>query len=149
MTSMATLAMYAGTATPPDDLVRIVPILPVPDVAAAVDYYRDRLGFEVLFMHSPVGVGDYAGVSRGGCHIHFNQGAVPEAPDTGSALYLEVRDVDRFYEEVRERGAFAPDFPRVFPAIREHPPEDKDYGLRDTIFVDPNGYVICAGTPYE
>ena len=144
-----TLATHVAASPPADDLVRIVPILPVPDVAAAVEYYRDRLGFEVLFMHSPEGVGDYAGVSRGGCDIHFNQGAAPELPNTGTALYLQVRDVDRFYAEIRQRGALPPGFPRVFPAIREHAPEDKDYGLRDTIFVDPNGYIVVVGTPCE
>ncbi|MBT3267125.1 VOC family protein [Candidatus Poribacteria bacterium] len=149
MNTIATVATHVWGAAPAGDLVRIVPILPVPDVAAAVAYYRDRLGFEVLFMHSPEGVGDYAGVSRDGCDIHFNQGAAPELPNTGTALYLQVRDVDRFYAEIRERGAFAPGFPRVFPAIREHPPEDKEYGLRDTIFVDPHGYIVVAGTPYE
>ncbi|HIG73543.1 MAG TPA: hypothetical protein EYQ24_02885, partial [Bacteroidetes bacterium] len=74
--------------------------------------------------------------------IHFRQGTPPETPGVDGGVYLQVRDVDRFYAEIRERGAFGEGFPRAFAAIREHPPEDKDYRLRDTIFVDLNGYVV-------
>ena len=130
-----------------DGVVGITPIFTVPDVAATVEYYRDRLGFDVVFMSSPEGVGDYAAVSLGGHDIHFREGTAPEAPGIDGGVYIEVRDVDRFYAEVKTRGALEDGFPRSFDEIREHPPEDKDYGLRDTILVDPNGYIVCAGTP--
>jgi len=31
--------------------------------------------------------------------------------------------------------------------IRGHPPEDKTYGLRDIIFVGPEGYILVFGQP--
>ena len=141
--------LVAGDLGGQDNVVGITPIFTVPDVAATVEYYRDRLGFEVVFVSSPEGVGDYGAVARGGSQIHFRQGTPPETPGVDGGVYIQVRDVDRFYAEIRERGAFGESFPRAFAAIREHPPEDKDYGLRDTIFVDLNGYVVCAGTPRE
>ena len=40
-----------------------------------------------------------------------------------------------------------PEFPRQLDAIREHSPEDKEYGMRDVILVDPNGYILVFGQP--
>jgi|SaaInl4_135m_RNA_FD_contig_41_499314_length_1513_multi_3_in_0_out_0_1 catechol 2,3-dioxygenase-like lactoylglutathione lyase family enzyme len=148
MMPFSTLAAYLGTAAVQEQVVGITPILPVPDVAAAVEYYRDKLGFEVVFQVAPEGVGPYACVRRGGYDVHFIGGDPPETPGARAGLYLQVRDVGAFYAEMKDRGAFGPGVPRVFTAIREHPVEEKNYG-RDTIFVDLNGYTICAGQPYE
>ena len=148
MIPTSTLATWVAAATAEEQVVGITPILPVPDVAAAVEDYRDRLGFEVVFQVSLEGVGPYACVSRGGYAIHFIGGDPPATPGARAGVYLQVRDVDAFYAEMKERGAFGEGFPRVFPAIREHPVEEKNYG-RDTIFVDLNGYTICAGQPYS
>ena len=63
--------LVAGDLGGQDNVVGITPIFTVPDVAATVEYYRDRLGFEVVFVSSPEGVGDYGAVARGGSQIHF------------------------------------------------------------------------------
>jgi hypothetical protein len=57
--------------------------------------------------------------------------------------------VDIVYEGLQQRGAFGENFPNAYDAIREHPPEDKAYGMCDLIMVDPNGYIVVFAHPIE
>lgn len=44
-------------------------VLEVRDFQRALAHYRDRLGFEIEFVHE----GFYAGMQRGGCRVHLKQ----------------------------------------------------------------------------
>jgi catechol 2,3-dioxygenase-like lactoylglutathione lyase family enzyme len=48
------------------DLLRTIPALPVKDVAAAAEFYRDRLGFEIGHTDEGFGI-----VTRSGVEIHL------------------------------------------------------------------------------
>lgn len=126
-------------------VTQLAPMLTVPDVSATITYFRDRLGFAVNFHASHPGIPEYASVSRDGFAVHLLEGEPPSEPGANGGIHLYVGDVDILYQELRERGAFRHDFPQQYPAIREHPPEDKIYGLRDLIMLDPNGYILCFG----
>jgi len=117
---------------------RVAPVFLVPDVEAALDHYRERLGFEV----SPYvddGRAVYGYATRDGCTIHFALCAA--SPSANSRLspgmfdaYLEVTDLDELAGELAERGAVITD-----------PPQDREYGLRDLHVRDLNGYVLGIG----
>jgi len=119
---------------------RVAPVFLVPDVQAALDHYRDRLGFEV----SPYVDGGrtvYGYASRGRCTIHF--ALCTTGPSTNSRLspgmfdaYLEVADLGELAGELADRGADITD-----------PPRDREYGLRDIHVRDLNGYVLGIGEP--
>lgn len=128
-------------------LKSLAPILEVVSVADAVAFYCDKLGFSEVFIAESPHLATYAAVHRDGFAVHFIEQGGRDASDVRSGINIMVDDVDALYLEFKERGAFAEGFPRHLDAIREHPPEDKEYGMRDIIFVDPNGYILVFGHP--
>lgn len=118
------------------------------DIDATVDFYCDKLGFELGFLIKE-GIIPFASVYRDYTSINFREGKISSPPGENGGIVLQVDDVDEFYEEIKKRGALSDNFPQSYPGIREHPPEDKDYGIRDMFLVDPNGYIIQILTPLD
>jgi catechol 2,3-dioxygenase-like lactoylglutathione lyase family enzyme len=114
-------------------------VLLVDDVAAALDYYRDKLGFEGHAWE--VNPTHYGYASRGGCNVHFCHvhGARPKpnhitVPPDMFDLYVYVDDVDGLHEELAGRGADI-----------LAPPVNTEYGLREIRVRDPHGYILAFG----
>ena len=122
--------MPAYPSSTPVQFIQGAPVLHVPDVNAAVGYYRDVLGFTPDF-----GDDDYAVVWRDNSAIHFVKS---DRRPSGVHLFQWVRDVDSCYGEVRERGA----------EITVEP-GDRPYGVRDFSVRDPNGVSIIFGQEIE
>ena len=127
-----------------------IPMLAVPDILQAVRYYRDRLGFQLAV--EPTDGDKYAVFECGEAFLHLTEAA--RSANNGSAgdvggVFVLVEDVDALYEALRGKGAFRTDFPKDRGQVREHPPEDKPYGYRDMIFVDPFGYRFCFAQSLE
>ena len=121
--------------------VRFIAVAPrflVPDVVKAAEYYRDVLGFEILgFLQDPPVL---ALVSRDDVEIHFGQGGAPAGsgtPNRGSApdACIWVGDVDVLAGELNERGA------RILEG-----PVDREYGMREIVIQDPDGFRIAFGS---
>ena len=119
----------------------IAPFFIVKDVAAALSFYRDRLGFEVTFQepaHNPF----FAIVSRGGAMIMLKSvgvTALPNCerqPDARWDAYLSVPDPDELAAEFSSRGV-------AFSA----PLQDTHDGLRGFELKDTDGYVLFFGRP--
>lgn len=112
-------------------LTRVVPILDVRDVEAALRFYVERLGFEVAFRyeHDP---GNYAGVRRGEVELHM-QWQEQSHFDDGTAGRGRIRiltpDPDALHAEFRASGATRED-------VRIH---DTEWGTREFGFRDPDG----------
>jgi catechol 2,3-dioxygenase-like lactoylglutathione lyase family enzyme len=101
----------------------------VADVAAAVAFYTNELGFEPSFTWGDPPT--IAGVTLGKAQIFLEKGA----PDPrGSALYFLVGDADELYEFHRSRGV---------EVVTE--PADEPYGLRDYRVRDLHGYELSFG----
>jgi uncharacterized glyoxalase superfamily protein PhnB len=118
-------------------LTGLAPVLIVPEVREALDYYRDKLGFEVDgWEPNPA---QYGYATRDGCDIHFNQGETPQPnsevvqPDLFD-VYFTVDDVEGLYEELLGRGADL-----------LHEPMDRPWGLREIRVQDPFGYILAFG----
>ena len=126
---------------------RLMPILMAQNLDETVAFYTDKLGFAVDFVFKEPGIDGYASLYRDEVFINFREGTPPENPSSFGGISIEVDNVDEFYQELVDRGALPKNYPRQFPHIREHPPEDKDYGVRDMFLVDPNGYILTALTP--
>jgi len=114
----------------PAQFLQGAPVLHVPDVQAATQFYRDVLGFT-----SDFGDDSYAVVWRDNSAIHFVR---DKARPTGVHLFQWVRDVDAYHREVVSRGA------RV-----SSPPANQPYGLREFAVEDPNGVGIIFGQDIE
>ena len=91
----------------------------VPDVVAAAEYYRDKLGFKILgyFLDPPV----FAMVARDAVEIHFGKSdnAAPPSPNhlrrpgLGLDAYIWVNDLDSLYAELQSRGVKIVDGPTM------------------------------------
>jgi ankyrin repeat protein len=98
-------------------LSSVTPILPVPDVPAAIAHYTRVLGFaEDWSWGDPTP--DFASVSRGDVCIFL---AAPD-PEPGESadrtpmwLFISVDDVDALHAELAERGADIREAPTDFP----------------------------------
>ena len=81
-------------------LSRIAPEIPVIDLKKALDYYREKLGFELAAL-SPTK--DYAVVERDGIAIHlFERTASPFEP---AGVHVFTHQLEELQTELRRRGA--------------------------------------------
>lgn len=118
------------TPIPPQvDCERQHPTLPVPDVAAATDFYTTKLGFTLGFTWGdPPGI---AGVNLGKVQMFLERGT----PNPGGcSVYFVVGDADELHEFHRAGGVQV-----VVPL------EDRVYGLRDYRVRDLHGYELNFG----
>ena len=112
------------------ELPGAVPEIPVSDVVAAAEYYRDRLAFTVDWLEADIAL---AGVSRDRCRL-FLAGPGFRAPrgDAGPVstwLNLPGKDeVDRLHRAWRATDA-----------ILLSDPESKPWGLHEFTAADPDG----------
>jgi catechol 2,3-dioxygenase-like lactoylglutathione lyase family enzyme len=116
-------------------------VLLVPDVAAALDWWRDALGFETEVYEG----GDFYGYARrDGVYVHLSK-CTDVRPNSGASppdlfdLYVYVDDVEALHAELVERGR----------AEILHPPTDRAYGMREIRVRDPHGYVLGIGQPVQ
>lgn len=119
-------------------LTGIAPQFLVDDLAAAVAYYRDRLGFGVDFCYDSF----YAGVSRDGFAIHLKCApkTVSDRPHRRQHehldAYIGVSGVAALQEELRSRGA------HITKSLEARP-----WSCLDFYVEDPDGYILCFSEP--
>ena len=119
----------------------IAPFFIVKDVAAALSFYRDALGFEVTFQE-PAQDPLFAIVARDGAMIMVKAVGVAPLPncqrqrDARWDAYLAVPDPDALAAEFATRSV-------TFSV----PLEDTHDGLRGFELKDADGYVLFFGRP--
>ena len=119
----------------------IAPFFIVRNAAAAVAFYRDKLGFDVMFQE-PKDDPFFAIVYRGSAMLMFKAVEVDPLPNPArdSAArwdaYLNVPDPDSLAKEFTSRGV-------VFSV----PLQDTHDGLRGFELKDADGYVLFFGRP--
>ena len=118
-------------------LTNLAPVLVVPEVQVALDYYGDKLGFEVEgWAPNPA---QYGYASRDGCDVHFNQGEQPRPnsevvqPDLFD-IYFTVDDVVGLHEEFQRSGADL-----------LHEPIERPWQMLEIRVQDPFGYILAFG----
>jgi RimJ/RimL family protein N-acetyltransferase/catechol 2,3-dioxygenase-like lactoylglutathione lyase family enzyme len=123
---------------PPIRSYGLVPVLPVPDVRATAEFYRDRLGFAVQFLfgepptYGAMLLGEW---SVAGAVVHFVKSDAP--PAVGLTLFIHAGPgIDGLCEHYRARGVAIVDEPATRP-----------WGIRDFTLADCNGYRLRFGTP--
>ena len=105
-------------------------ILPVSDVAAAIDFYVNKLGFDCTFQWQDPPT--YAVVKSGDIGIHLPLREEDYQVSQGHVhLAIFVHDVDAVYEQCLKNG------------VKSHAEiGDRDYGMRDFDIMDPDGFII-------
>jgi uncharacterized glyoxalase superfamily protein PhnB len=109
-----------------------VPILPVTDLAEALDYYQRVLGFQVGWRWGEPP--RLASVCRD--HVEVNLAQSPEAKPAVAKVYFQMVGVDAYHDQVAAAGATI--------AV---PLADRPYGMRDFRIVDPAGNELSFGEP--
>jgi catechol 2,3-dioxygenase-like lactoylglutathione lyase family enzyme len=127
-------------------LSQTIPALPVEDAAAAVDFYRDRLGFAVLH-HD----GGFAVLARDEAVLHLweagdqswrNRDSIEKPVRSGAESFIagtascriRVAGIDELYEEVRASDVLHP--------VARDGVADTDYGAREVATIDLDGNLI-------
>ncbi|RBM19206.1 glyoxalase-like protein [Prauserella sp. PE36] len=111
----------------------ITPIVPVRDLAAALERYR-LLGFTVEQADTDA---DYGFANRGEVWLHLTEWAEHDPKRTGAAVYVYVSDADAVHTEWSASGVGG----------RFTAPQDTPYGLREFAYVDPEGTLHRIGSP--
>jgi catechol 2,3-dioxygenase-like lactoylglutathione lyase family enzyme len=109
-----------------------VPIMTVRDIQQSLEYYRDKLGFDLAFEYGKPTY--YAGVCSGEVQLHLVAGHRTTRQPGNGAVSIFVDDVDALHAELQKRGA------RILKA-----PANYDYGLRDFDVADLDGNMIFFG----
>ena len=118
----------------------LAPILAVPDVLAAAEFYCDKLGFTIGFLFGDPPT--HAGIHRGewtneGAHIQLSltDQPLPPMPQVGFYVFMG-EDVDGLFEQYRAAGVHI-----------EREPTNEPWGMREFAIRDCNGYLLRFGRP--
>lgn len=107
---------------------RAVPVLPVRDLSASLDFYR-RLGFDTREWDE----GGYGFATLDGIEIHME--VVPDYSGSKPAAILFVDDADQLAQAWISQG------------VDVRPPQDKEWGLHEGELIDLDGNIIRFGSP--
>jgi len=111
---------------------RIAPVVRVHDLDLALARYG-RLGFTTE-LDQPA---QYGFAQRGAVQLHLVADDVDDPDKTGAVVYVYVSDADVLYAEWASAGVEG----RFFG------PHDTPYGLREFVYIDPDGIVHRVGSP--
>jgi catechol 2,3-dioxygenase-like lactoylglutathione lyase family enzyme len=127
-------------------LSQTIPALPVRDAAAAVEFYRDRLGFDVLHHDGGFAVlardeavlhlweaGDESWRERDSLERPVRSGAESFIAGTASCRIV-VQGVDELYEELRGSDVLHP--------VSKESVADTDFGTREFATLDLDGNLV-------
>jgi catechol 2,3-dioxygenase-like lactoylglutathione lyase family enzyme len=120
------------TPTPDYPFIRSMPVLDCSDIAASIDFWRDKLGFDGDTWGEPP---TFAILQRGTVSVGLARRPKEEiSVSRNMAAYLFVKDVDALYAEYQAAGVPLP-----------CPPETQPYNCREFIVVIPDGHTIYFG----
>lgn len=118
----------------------LAPILAVPDVQAAAEYYCDKLGFTIGFLYGdpPTHAGIHSGEwTSEGAHIQLSHTDDPLPPKLPVGFYVFMgEDVDGLFERYRAAGVHI-----------ERGLTDEPWGMREFAIRDCHGYLFRIGRP--
>jgi catechol 2,3-dioxygenase-like lactoylglutathione lyase family enzyme len=124
-----------------------IPAMPVHDMSAAVAFYRDRLGFEVLHHE-----GGFAVMGRDEAVVHlweasdetWRQRELRERPVVSGAesfiagtasCRVRVEGVDELYAEIRDKDVLHP--------VSQDGVDETDFGTREFATLDLDGNLLA------
>ena len=124
----------------------LAPLLQVYDMPTAVQFYRDKLGFEVVTTSPPLGGEDrfhWCLLRLGNDELmlntayEFDDQRPPRADHDGArghsdtCLFISCPDIDAAYNQLLERG------------VAVKPPTVAPYGMKQLYLMDPDGFGLC------
>ena len=121
--------------------LQITPFMHVRELEPAVAFMEEVLGFETL-----VRIGrDYAYLEREGAGMRvlaYSDAHLFEGGRDRFAYYIDVRDVDAVYAELKAKLD-------TLPPEDVHGPADKEYGQRELLIRAPDGQLFAFGSAVQ
>jgi methylmalonyl-CoA/ethylmalonyl-CoA epimerase len=90
--------------------------MPVKDLSRAVEFYRDRLGIDLLFQAPP----GLAFFKCGDVRLMVEVPGEPEFQRPGSLVYFLVDDIETAYADLKGRGVVFRDVPHLIARMPDH-----------------------------
>lgn len=118
------------------NFIQITPFIHVADLETALAFFVNLLGFTASYRQP-----GYAYVAREGCGVRLLQSSGEHGAPPGNrrfAYYIDVRDVDALYAELKPKLDALPEGD-VFG------PVDQPYGQRELLIVAPDGNLLAFG----
>jgi catechol 2,3-dioxygenase-like lactoylglutathione lyase family enzyme len=125
------------------DISGIAPFFIVKSVPAALNFYRDRLGFDITFQGPEPDDVFFGIVQRGGAMIMFKEVGVDPVPNYTRDIKQGIARWDA-YVSVSDPDALAAEFASRNVEFME-PLGDTEDGLRGFELKDADGYVLFFG----
>jgi len=116
----------------------IVPVLKVSNLARAIDFYQNVLGFSVRWQSENDGGGENCMLAAGETNLLLSTGDhLGSQPQFTGTLYFQMRDVRPFFQTVCDKVEI------VWPLER------MDYGQLEFGIRDRDGYVLAFAEPVD
>lgn len=118
------------------NFIQITPFMHVEDLEKALAFFNEILGFETLWR-----MADYAYVHRETAGFRILEQKGPDGAPPGNrrfAYYIDVRDVDALYAELKPKLD-------TLPTGDVHGPANKSYWQRELLVLAPDGNLIAFG----
>ena len=118
------------------NFIHVTPFMHVDNFDRALTFFTDILGFE-----TPFRVADYAYVQRETVGFRILQQTGDDGAPPGNrrfAYYIDVRDVDQLYAELK------PKLDKL-PKGDVYGPVDQSYGQRELLVLAPDGNLLAFG----
>jgi uncharacterized glyoxalase superfamily protein PhnB len=133
----------------------MAPLLQVYDMPAALAFYRDVLGFEMVSASPEVDTPEgrfshFVQLKLGPAQVMLNT-----AYDEGARPAKRVAAQQRFHGDTclyfgcADAGVVDAVFAALRAKIAIDPPKDAPYGMRQLYLSDPDGYGICFQAPVK
>ncbi len=120
------------------NFIQITPFMHVQDLESATRFFTQILGFEVKLR-----MANYAYIYRETVGFRLLEENGPDGAPPGNrrfAYYIDVRDVDKLFAELKPRLD-------TLPPREVHGPADKPYWQRKLLVSAPDGNLIAFGHP--
>jgi catechol 2,3-dioxygenase-like lactoylglutathione lyase family enzyme len=118
------------------NFIQVTPFMHVEDLERALTFFTQILGFEIQFR-----VRDYAYIHRETVGFRLLEQSGPDGAPPGNrrfAYYIDVRDVDRLYAELKPKLD-------TLPKGDVYGPVNQPYGQRELLVLAPDGNLIAFG----
>lgn len=118
------------------NFIQITPFMHVQDIEKALTFFNDILGFETQLR-----VANYAYLYREAVGFRLLEEKGPDGAPPGNrrfAYYIDVRDVDQLYAELKPKLD-------TLPARDVYGPVNQPYGQRELLVLAPDGNLIAFG----
>tara|TARA_R110000850_G_scaffold22210_41_gene65322 strand:+ start:4473 stop:4862 length:390 start_codon:yes stop_codon:yes gene_type:complete len=114
----------------------LVPLLFVEDIDDSIEFYTDKLGFEVSLKWEPEGKVLWCRMGRGSAALMLqpacpDEDGVREERIKGVGFFFLCDDAQAMYDEFSANG------------LNLEPPQVAFYGMNQLFLKDPDGYELC------